>query len=117
MAFTGTAVFEQITDRMVRITGLSLAGAAAGTISLSGGTGQVKLPHAFKPVPYKYDGHAVSFSAAIKIITNPAGSVTTSVPIEITKAGTGPADFLATLTNTTAATASPALEIYVEFHE
>lgn len=116
MAFTGSAVFEQVSDQIVRITGLSLAGAAVGTISLKSGSGNVKLPGAFKPEPYEYDGHNVSFSAALEVSTRPAGSVVTSVPVEIVKTGTGPDDWTATLTNTTVATATPALEIYVQFH-
>lgn len=117
MAFTGTAVVTQISDRLVRVTGLSLAGSAAGTISLSGGTGQVLLPAGFKPTPYvNGEGQSVSLQAAIEVSLTPVTSITTLVPIMAVKTGTDPADFLITFTNTTSATASALQDIYIAFH-
>lgn len=111
MAFTGAATFQQVSEQVVRITGLSLAGAAAGTIGPHGSGANVELPESFQPKATKFNGVAVPLDAALDYTSKPAGSVVTSVPIEITKAGSG----VATFTNTTVATASPALEIYVKY--
>jgi hypothetical protein len=112
MAFTGVAVVTKITDGLVRITGLSLAGAAAGTISLFEGVGSVKLPDACNWGP---DGD-VDLVEAIQVYMNPVTSVATAIPIRVVKAGTVPTTWLATLTNDTVSTPSPELEIYVRFH-
>lgn len=123
MAFTGAAVQQMISDRKVRITGLSLAGAAAGTISTSQGAGQVLLPAAFQPHPYTYGSTGVAGGADVNLaesiqvsLVDAALGVVTRVPIAVTKTGTLPTDFLITLTNTTVSTASPNQEIYIEFH-
>lgn len=119
MAFTGTPVIKQVADNLVRITGLSLAGAAAGKIALHGSleAGAVLLPEGFKPREYK-NGEAqdVSLDDSIEISMVPVTSVTTLVPIKTVKTGTAPLTFLATLTNTTVATASAEVEIYVRHH-
>ena len=123
MAFTGAATQQMISDRKVRITGLALAGAAAGTISCSGGTGQVLLPAAFQPHEYTYGATGVAGGADVNLAesiqvsyVDAALGVVTRVPIACVKTGTKPVDFLITLTNTTAGTLSPNQEIYIEFH-
>lgn len=118
MAFTGSAVITQISERKVRITGLSLAGAAVGTLALSTGTtgGAVLLPAQFQPKPYNEFGAIVGLIDSVQVSILPAGSVTTLVPIQCVKTGVTDELFLITLTNTTTATASAALEIYVEWH-
>ncbi len=119
MAFTGTATVKLVSDNLVRITGLSLAGAAAGTISLQEGVGaEVECPAGFKPRTYKSSGNtSVSLQDAVEVNVLVAGlGVTTQVPIACVKTGTTVAGFLITLTNTTAATTSASLEIYVRFH-
>lgn len=120
MAFTGTAVVTQVSDRKIRITGLSLAGSAVGTISLSGGTGEVLMPGGFQPVPYSLPGASgpvtVALQDSVEVNLVPVTSITTLVPIEVVKTGTTPVDFLITLTNTTSATTSALQEIYIEFH-
>jgi hypothetical protein len=124
MAFTGTAVVKQISDREVRITGVSLAQAASGTIVLHGAVsppaGSVTLPSSFQPAPYAYgtDTALVSLQDALSIDVRPAATnITVAVPLAVVKTGTTPADFVATLTNPGAVGASAALEIYVRFHD
>ncbi len=119
MAFTGSATVKLVSDSVVRITGLSLAGAASGTISLAEATGaDVECPAAFKPRTYVSSGGvAVALQDAVEVLVLVGGlGVTTQVPIAVVKTGTTLAGFLITLTNTTAATASAALEIYIRFH-
>lgn len=121
MAFTGSATIKMITDREVRITGLALAGAASGTIGLFPKTAapDVRLPEAFQPMPYVGpDGTTVSLQDSISFtLTIAQLGVTTAVPIAVVKTGTTPEDFVATLTNTTAATLSANQEIMVRFHD
>lgn len=117
MAFTGSATVVQVSDRKVRVTGLSLAGSAAGTISLHGGTGQVTLPAGFAPSPYtNSEGAVVAMQDSVEVSLVPVTAITTLVPISVVKTGTTPTDFLITLTNTTSATASAGQDIYIEFH-
>ncbi len=111
MAFTGTpGTVERITERLYRVTGLGLAGAASGTIGLTGGTGEVTLPGTDDWT----DMGAATLIDAVQVTMNPVTSVTTLVPIMVVKTGTTNNTFLITFTNTTAATASATLEIYIE---
>ena len=123
MAFTGSAVIKKVSDRKFRITGLSLAGAAAGTISLAEGAGAV-LIDAPKEVwgPYVSSGEqggGVTLQDAIECHVIPADAAATaavgSQTPAIVKTGTDAADFLVTLTNR-GVVASGALEIVVQFH-
>ena len=119
MAFTGSATVKQVSDRKVRITGLSLASAASGTIGLAQSTGSpgVALPASFKPQHYTYEGVNVPFADAIEVsLVNAATGVATAIPVSVVKTGTTTLDFLATLTNTHGSLATPNLEIWVEFH-
>ncbi len=113
MAFTGSATVKKVSDRIYRITGLSLAGAASGTISLSGGTGDVKLPET--PTWNKYD--EVGLDDSIDVTSQPVTGVATRVPVTTVKTGDGPTDWLCTMTNGTGGTASGNLEIYLKFHD
>lgn len=110
MAFTGTATQALVSDRMVRITGLSLANTAAGTISLFGGGGNVELPDAFNPEPYRdidlAESLEVSFVAAATLSAAP-------LRVSVTKTAS---PLLITLTNDDGTNATPALEIFVKFH-
>jgi hypothetical protein len=117
MAFTGTAVVKLISERKCRITGLSLASGASGTISLHGGTGDVKLPSQFAAEAYAIPGNAdVTLQDAIQYSAVPDTAVATAIPVEAVKTGTTPADFLLTLTNNHGSLASPQQDMYVEFH-
>jgi hypothetical protein len=119
MAFTGSATIQIIADGIARITGLSLAAGAAGTISLSAGSGQVLLPAYFKAAPYVAEPSAgtVPTSASIDVTAKASDA---STPLggdaRVTKVGNGVTDFLATLTNMNLASATASLEIYVKFH-
>lgn len=121
MAFTGTAVVKQVADGIVRITGLSLAAGASGTIGLAGATGTtpgVTLPASFKTVHYTYGGVNVPFADSIDVTALPAATgVATAIPTAVVKSGTTVEDFRATITNTHGSLATPNLEIYVKNHE
>ena len=117
MAFTGVAVVKMISDRKARITGLSLAAAATGTISLLGGTGAVKLPASAQWNRYNNaEGQQVELDEAVQVtVVKAEAGLATTEAVAIVKTGDGPVDFLITLSNPDAA-ASGAMEIYVEFH-
>lgn len=119
MAFTGVATIHQVSDRKIRITGLSLAGDASGVIGFPGETvpAEVELPPLPSWLPYKNAQDVlVTLADAVECRTNPTTDVTAGVPISIVKSGTDQSDFKLTLHNDTAATASGVLEIYIEFH-
>lgn len=120
MAFTGTPTVKQVSDNCVRITGVSLAAGASGTIALHGETGStpdVTLPASFKPIHYVVDEAIVSFQDALAVeVQCAATGVATAIPFAVVKSGTTVADFRATITNTHASLATPNLEIYVRYH-
>jgi hypothetical protein len=111
MAFTGSAVVKKVSDSLYRVTGLSLATqGAAGTIGLSGGTGEVDLPDTVA-----WDGKAgVTLPDAIEVSIHQAEDVAVAPSVKIDKSGSTPGNFLATLTNGGAADTGD-LEIYVRF--
>lgn len=120
MAFTGTPVFQMISDRVVRLTGVSLASGAAGIVGLNGSTvvGAVQTPNQFKPEPYRYGvaNPNVSLPESIRVTINPVTDVSNfAIPIRVVKTGTTTAGFAITFTNDEAAVTSPELEIYIEF--
>lgn len=118
MAFTGTATIKQISDSIVRITGLSLANGASGTVALSAHTGatpDVVLPDSFKTVHYAYLGSNVPFQDMLQAdVVAAAGAASFQLPAVI-KSGTTTQDFRFTFTNAFAS-ATPALEIYIKLH-
>ncbi len=119
MAFTGSATVKAVSDRIVRITGLSLAGSASGTIGLSGAGGgapDVKTPATFQPSPYNYDGSVVSLQDSISLSFQADAAVTSALQVSAAKTGTTQTDFRITVTNTSG-TATPELEFYVRFHD
>lgn len=119
MAFAGTAVVKQVSDGIVRITGVSLGAGASGTIGLFGATGSapnIRLPEAFKPAPYSYGGEVVELQDSIDVTADPA-EVTGDVEFPIvTKTGTTQGDWRATVANPFGSE-TPGLEIYIRFHE
>lgn len=121
MAFTGTPIVVQISDRLVRITGLSLASAASGTIGLFGATGTapgVRLPASFKATTYVYGGEPVALVDSVSLAAEPAAvGVATAIPIAVVKAGATEEEFRITITNTHGSLATPNMEFYVGFHE
>jgi hypothetical protein len=119
MAFTGTATIKQISDSMVRITGLSLASGATGTIALSAHTGatpDVVLPASFKTEHYAYLSSNVTFQDAIDCQVQAGAAAAAFQLPAVIKSGTTTADFRVTLNNAFAS-ATPAMEIYVRFHQ
>lgn len=116
MAFTGVAVVQSISDTKVRITGLSLAGGAAGTIGLDGNVAAgVQLPNSFRPGPYRYNGAVVDLSEAIEVSIWRAGAAGAGLEDVVIAKADDP--FLVTLTNADAQNASSDMEIYLTFHE
>jgi len=119
MAFTGTAAVVQVSDRQVRISGLSLAGGASGTIGLSGATGTapgVTLPAAFQASVYDYGTSNVALASSIRLSYNYVEATADEVPLIVAKTGTTAADFRITVSNTTGS-ASSQVELYVFFHD
>lgn len=121
MAFTGTAVVRQISDRIVRITGVTLSGGGAqGTIGLHNATGSapdVRLPESFLTEHYTYNGASVPFQDCIVVECNNVLSTAGDIGIvTFTKSGTTTQDFRITFRNSFASV-SAGLEIYVKFHE
>jgi len=119
MAFTGVAVIAKISDKKVRITGLSLGIGATGTIGLAANAASsevdVTMPNwdAYD-VPGTHGGNVTlneSVSVDVRCVD---AAATTTEEIAVVKTGTVPADFLITLTNRDAAL-SGALEIDVSF--
>ena len=119
MAFTGTAAIALPSSGLVRITGLSLAASAAGTISLSGGTGAVKTPTSVQWTPYAGeddDNDQITLNESVYVSVKPVDTLTAALQVSQVKSGTIPSDFLVTLTNDDAVNATPALEIWLRFH-
>jgi hypothetical protein len=113
MAFTGVPVVQKVTDRCFRITGVSLAGDASGTIGFSDKTVLAEASIVAPDwQPYELDG-VVSLQDMVRVDVNIVTDVTTPVPVSVVKTGTTHLDFAITLHNDTAATASGNLEIYV----
>ncbi len=112
MAWTGTATVAKISDRLVRITGLSLAGAASGTIGIGHSSSEVDILN----LPDWEAYGDVTLQDAVSVLINVLTDVTSPVPISVVKTGTNQTDFVLTFHNDTAATASGSLEIYLEFH-
>ena len=105
MAFTGAATFTNIGRHKTRVTGLSLAAGAAGTIGANGdATADEQLPASQEPLHANYTSVYVNETTAggtrdnPLIWTRPTGS-----PIQIT------------ITNTDAAKASGALDITIAY--
>jgi hypothetical protein len=111
MAFTGTAVFEEVTDGLVRVTGLSLVAAGvAGVFGLDGDAGaEVELPAQFQPRDYG----DVDLAESVQIDVQRTSAEVDALVIQIVKTL---APFRITITNNDAANASGALEFYIRFH-
>lgn len=109
MAFTGTPTVQSLGTNVVRITGLSLAAAAAGTIGLNGGAGQVSLPSNF---PTGAANAALTLADVIEVRFQRGVGGTQASHIDVTKVAS---PFLLTLTNPDGANASGPLDIYVQY--
>lgn len=118
MAFTGTPVLVQVSDNLFRITGVTLAADATGTIGFSDKStpAEVSLEAPTWQPYHNSDNVAVSLQDAIQVTVGVTTDVTTPVPISVVKTGTGHLHFQIAVHNDTAGTVSPGLEIYVRFH-
>jgi hypothetical protein len=119
VVFQGVPDIQQVSDRIVRITGLSLLPGDSGLIVLAQGSapvGNVTLPETFQPRVYKYLNSTVGLADSIDVTVKPATSVATAIPVSLEKTGAEIGTFAARLTNDGAAE-TPELEIYVKFHE
>ena len=108
MAFTGTAVFETVSDSKVRVTGLSLASAASGVFGLAGSGAEIELPASFQPKTYGGVDLAESIQVDFHLVTAEA----VAPALQIVKVAS---PWSATVTNGGAA-ASGGLEFYIDFH-
>lgn len=118
MAFTGTPVIAKVSDKLFRITGVTLAGNASGTIGFSDKDVAAEvglLAPEWKPY-HNGENALVSLQDAVEVRVGISTDVTAPVPISVVKTGTKHGDFVATVHNDTAATVSGSLEFYVEFH-
>ncbi len=112
MAFTGSATIKKITDSLCRVTGLSLAAGASGTIGLFGGGGEVDLPE--DPTKGWQGFGDVTLQDSVQVTVNPVTDVAGyDEALRVVKSGTVQDDFLVTITNDDGDVATPDLEIYV----
>ncbi len=106
MPFTGTPVVKELTDGLVRITGVSVAGGDSGSIGLFEstllGTGNVRLPAPFRPRDYEYPPRVlVGLPDSVQVTLIPQNQGAVEIPLAVGKGGTTPATFLITIANTT----------------
>ena len=123
-SFIGTPVVKLVSDRLVRVTGISLpVNGCAINIGLHESVlpPGVRLPADFMPRDYKLDidgAGLVGLQDSVQcwfVYQNPGSFLNA---ISVVKTGTTPQDFLITLTNNTSSEGgdSGELEIYVAFH-
>jgi len=112
MPFTGSATVTKVTDNKFRITGVSLAIGASGTIAFTPGTGGVE----FTAPDWQPHGD-VALQDAVECVVNVVGAgVATAVPCSVVKTGTTQANFLITIANNDGAAVTAGLEIYVTYN-
>lgn len=113
MAFTGVAVFAEVSSRVVRITGLSLAATASGVFGLNGDVGaEIQLPDGFQPENYSDIDLAESVEVSIVNAQTPVGTFAEQ-RLGVTKV-VGP-PFRITINNGLVAVSGP-MEIFMRFH-
>lgn len=120
MAFGGSPTIVQVNDRLVRITGLTLASSnTSGTIGLTGATGttpDVTLPANFHAAAFNYNAAAVSMQDAVGVNINMVSAAAqTNLMPSVSKTGTTVADFRVTITNTSASLTTQTMEIEISF--
>jgi len=102
MPFRGTATVKEVSDGLVRITGLSLDGGALETIGLNQavGTPDVRLPVPFQPRDYgsPFGPSKVSLQDSVQVWFNTI-LATTAVPVSVQKSGLTPEDFEISFSN------------------
>lgn len=111
MAFTGAPVFQKVSDRVMRVTGLSLAAGAAGVFGLNGDAGaEIELPADYKPVAYA----DVDLAESVEVAVHKAATSAAALDLIVAKAPGPP--FRVTVTNDDGVNATGALEFYFRFH-
>lgn len=103
MPFTGIPVVKEVSDGLVRITGLALPLGQAGTIALHSATlaPGIRLPVQFKPQDYAYPlAEDVTIQDSVQVLVNQVLPGTEAVSIGVLKSGTNPANFAIQLVNT-----------------
>jgi hypothetical protein len=110
MAWTGVPVVTSLGKNIVRITGVSLAGLAVGTIGLAGGGSDIDLPASFPAVAVP-GTLTMSDLVQVSYVNVDPGGGTESRHVHVEKANT---PFVITFTNDGATATSP-VEIYVQY--
>ena len=113
MAFTGSPVFAEVSNRVCRVTGLSLGATVAGVLGLFGDSGAViQLPDGFQPEDYSDsdlgESIAVSFVKVGESVGNPFEPLQLSVNKSVSP-------FRVEVVNGDTV-ASGAMEIWLRFH-
>jgi hypothetical protein len=114
MAWTGVATVEKISDSVLRITGLSLAADASGTMGFLDETIAADVEWPALPDWQRRTG--LGFADLIEARMTITTDVTAPVPVSVAKSGVDQTDFLLTFHNDTAADDSGVLEIWIVFH-
>lgn len=112
MAFNNTrsADFVRLSKAIAWIDGLQLIPNDSGTISFTGGDGELRLPEGFLP----RSDQELRGAVRVTVIPNTAGPLT-NLPVSVTKQDDGVIeDFLITLTNTNVNLNTQLFEVYVE---
>lgn len=120
MPFVGTPVVKQISDRIVRITGISMDADTVASIGLHGVQGSppdIILPESFRAAPYHYQGHDVDIADMVECtVALISLGVAADAPVAVGKTGFGISSFRIELASPFAA-ATPGLEIYIKIHD
>lgn len=118
MAFTGIPVITAVNDRTCRITDISLAASATGTIGFAGSGADIELPASFIASSYTYQAILVDLSKCLGVLINPvsAAALTNlqpSVQFSGTLTGTNPASLRISVINTNSGSATQTLSIEI----
>ncbi len=124
MAFIGFPSFDQVSPRVLRISGISLPPDTSGTIGLRDSgplppdPPDVVLPIGFWTIAAALCGSLVSLRAAVEVRISPesAGPLTNLQP-SVVKTGETAGDFRITIKNTNTSLATQTLEIYIQVHD
>lgn len=119
MPFVGTPIVKQISDSIVRISGVSMAAGTLATIGLhgiQGGAPDITLPASFQPRAYSYQGHDCDIPDVVECTVALVSLAGDDAPFGVGKTGTLVSNFRIELASP-AASDSPGIEIYVKFHD
>lgn len=111
MAFTGTPTVTSLGTLVVRVTGVSLAASASGTIGLPGGGSNVSLPSNFPTTPDAGAGTLTMLDLVDVRFQRATGGTQASF-LNVAKTNS---PFVITISNPDVTNASGPLEIYVQY--